>query len=181
MTPEGEAGASPDPGAVTEGALPEHVFLNRELSWLAFNDRVLFEALPGRNPLLERLRFTAIAGANLDEFFMVRVAGIHQQLKAGVTARSPDGLTPRETIEEVRRRTHTMLRRIEGALNGLLGDLEEVGVRVTRVQTLDAGARERLRKVYLHQIHPVLTPLALDPSHPFPYLSISATSASTWP
>ncbi|PYE51842.1 polyphosphate kinase 1 [Deinococcus yavapaiensis] len=146
-------------------------FLNRELSWLAFNERVLAEANDERNPLLERLKFCAIAASNLDEFFMVRVAGVHRQLDAGVTVRSPDGLTPAETLANVRRKAGDMLRRIERVANALLRKLRDQGARITRVRDLGMRARAKLREHYLKQIQPVLTPLAVDPSHPFPYIS----------
>ena len=155
----------------SDSALPESAFLNREVSWLAFNERVLYEAQDERNPLLERLKFVSIAGSNLDEFFMVRVAGIHRQIAAGVTLRSPDGLTPTEALAQVRVRAREMLRKTERILNGILRELREAGVKLTRVRDLSARARAKLRELYLAQIQPVLTPLAVDPSHPFPYLS----------
>ncbi|GGJ88230.1 polyphosphate kinase 1 [Deinococcus aquiradiocola] len=152
-------------------ALQDSVFLNRELSWLAFNERVLAEAQDARNPLLERLKYAAICGSNLDEFFMVRVAGVHRQIAAGVVIKSPDGLLPRETLALVRERTHGMLREIERATRKTLNDLHAAGVRIVRVADLGKKARVTLREHYLTQIQPVLTPLIVDPSHPFPYIS----------
>ncbi|EYB68020.1 polyphosphate kinase [Deinococcus phoenicis] len=152
-------------------ANPDSPFLNRELSWLAFNGRVLAEARDERNPPLERLKYAAICGSNLDEFFMVRVAGIHRQIAAGVQTPSPDGLLPRETLGLVRERTHVMLREIEKAARRTLKDLTTAGVRLVRVSDLGKRARAALREHYLSQIQPVLTPLVVDPSHPFPYLS----------
>ena len=149
----------------------ESRYLNRELSWLAFNERVLAEARDTRNPPLERLKYAAICGSNLDEFFMVRVAGVHRQIAAGVTVPGPDGLTPRETLALVRDRTHEMLREIEKAARHALRELQEAGVRMTRVADLGKRARAQLREHYLAEIQPVLTPLVVDPSHPFPYLS----------
>jgi polyphosphate kinase len=146
-------------------------FLNRELSWLAFNERVLSEARDKRNPPLERLKYAAICGSNLDEFFMVRVAGVHRQIAAGVQTPGPDGLSPRETLDMVRDRTHTMLREIEKAARKTLRDLVAEGVRLVRVAELGKRARAQLREHYLSEIQPVLTPLVVDPSHPFPYLS----------
>ncbi len=146
-------------------------FLNRELSWLAFNARVLAEARDERNPLLERLKYAAICGSNLDEFFMVRVAGVHRQIAAGVNTPGPDGLLPRETLDLVRERTHVMLRQIEKAARRTLKDLAAQGVRLVRVADLGKRARAALREHYLAEIQPVLTPLVVDPSHPFPYLS----------
>ncbi|MGI8748268.1 MAG: RNA degradosome polyphosphate kinase, partial [Deinococcus sp.] len=152
-------------------ALPGSRYLNRELSWLAFNERVLAEAQDLRNPPLERLKYAAICGSNLDEFFMVRVAGIHRQIAAGVVVKSLDGLLPRETLSLVRHQTHGMLREIERAARKVLGELREEGVRVVRVSDLGKKARAGLRAHYLSQIQPVLTPLVVDPSHPFPYIS----------
>ena len=152
-------------------ALEGSTFLNRELSWLAFNERVLAEAQDLRNPLLERLKYAAICGSNLDEFFMVRVAGVHRQIAAGVVTKSPDGLLPRETLALVRERTHGMLREIEKATRKTLNDLHAAGVRIVKVSDLGKKARELLKTHYLTQIQPVLTPLIVDPSHPFPYIS----------
>jgi polyphosphate kinase len=152
-------------------ARPESRFLNRELSWLAFNERVLAEARDPRNPPLERLKFSAICGSNLDEFFMVRVAGVHRQIAARVGIPSPDGLLPRETLALVRARTHEMLQEIEHAARTALGVLAEHGVALTSVADLGKKARAHLREHYLSEIQPVLTPLIVDPSHPFPYLS----------
>ncbi|WP_407541380.1 polyphosphate kinase 1 [Deinococcus radiomollis] len=152
-------------------ALPESTSLNRELSWLAFNERVLAEAQDARNPLLERLKYAAICGSNLDEFFMVRVAGVHRQIAAGVVTKSPDGLLPRETLSLVRERTHVMLREIEKTARKSLADLNAAGVRIVKVADLGKKARAALKEHYLTQIQPVLTPLIVDPSHPFPYIS----------
>lgn len=152
-------------------ANPESQLLNRELSWLAFNDRVLAEALDLRNPPLERLKYAAICGSNLDEFFMVRVAGVHRQIVAGVHTPGPDGLLPRETLKLVRERTHVMLREIERAARNALKELAGAGVVISRVADLDKQAQAHLREHYLAEIQPVLTPLIVDPGHPFPYLS----------
>ncbi|MFC4455820.1 polyphosphate kinase 1 [Deinococcus sonorensis] len=162
--------ADAPPVTHTTGAT-DSPFLNRELSWLAFNERVLAESRDVRNPLLERLKYAAICGSNLDEFFMVRVAGIHRQIAAGVSIKSPDGLLPRESLSLVRERTHRMLREIERSARVVLRDLREEGVRLLRVSELGKRARAALREHYLTQIQPVLTPLVVDPSHPFPYIS----------
>ncbi len=166
--PASGAGETRTHSAVANAQSP---FLNRELSWLAFNERVLAEARDERNPLLERLKYTAICGSNLDEFFMVRVAGIHRQIAAGVNVPGPDGLQPRETLALVRERTQVMLREIERTTRRVLRDLHAQGVRLTRVHDLGKRARAQLREHYLAEIQPVLTPLVVDPSHPFPYLS----------
>ena len=152
-------------------ALDESSFLNRELSWLAFNERVLHEARNTGNPLLERLTYAAICGSNLDEFFMVRVAGIHRQIAANVSTKSIDGVLPKEALNLIRSRTHTMLRDIEKATREVFKGLQENGVEIGRVRDLGKRARAALREQYLSQIQPVLTPLIVDPSHPFPYIS----------
>ncbi|MFC4638499.1 polyphosphate kinase 1 [Deinococcus hohokamensis] len=176
--PEGDLKSRADRSPPTTGlrthstvANAQSRFLNRELSWLAFNERVLTEARDHRNPPLERLKYAAICGSNLDEFFMVRVAGIHRQIAAHVNIPGPDGLLPRETLSLIRERTHGMLREIEKASRKVLRDLGEQGVRLVRVAELDKRARAQLREHYLTEIQPVLTPLIVDPSHPFPYLS----------
>ncbi|WP_414656605.1 polyphosphate kinase 1 [Deinococcus sp. VB343] len=165
------ANAEAQPHTQTTVANPESRFLNRELSWLAFNERVLNEARDERNPLLERLKYAAICGSNLDEFFMVRVAGIHRQIAAGVQTPGPDGLLPRETLKLVRERTHVMLRDIEKATQHILKELAAQGVKMGQVSSLSKSERAQLREHYLAQIQPVLTPLIVDPSHPFPYMS----------
>ncbi len=152
-------------------AMPQSSFLNRELSWLAFNERVLFEARREQNPLLERLNYAAICGSNLDEFFMVRVAGIHRQIAANVTTKSLDGLLPKEVLNLVRSRTHQMLQGIEKTTREIFKALQAQGVEMGRVKDLGKRARATLREQYLSQIQPVLTPLIVDPSHPFPYIS----------
>ncbi|TSA82532.1 polyphosphate kinase 1 [Deinococcus detaillensis] len=152
-------------------AVDDSTYLNRELSWLAFNERVLFEAQNESNPLLERLTYAAICGSNLDEFFMVRVAGVHRQIAANVTTKSLDGLLPKEVLNLVRSRTHVMLQGIEKVTRSIFKALQERGVEIGRVKDLGKRARATLREQYLSQIQPVLTPLIVDPSHPFPYIS----------
>ena len=152
-------------------ALEGSPFLNRELSWLAFNERVLFEARNQQNPPLERLTYAAICGSNLDEFFMVRVAGIHRQIAANVLTKGLDGLLPKEALSLVRSRTHKMLQDIEKATREIFKVLQAQGVEIGRVRDLGKRARATLREQYLSQIQPVLTPLIVDPSHPFPYIS----------
>ncbi|MFC6592453.1 polyphosphate kinase 1 [Deinococcus lacus] len=141
------------------------------MSWLSFNDRVLAEARDPRNPLLERLKYAAICGSNLDEFFMVRVAGIHQQIAAGVQTPSLDGLLPREVLSLVRQQTHEMLGEVEKTVQDIAALLAAEGVRLERVEDLDSATRAHIRDHYLTEIQPVLTPLIVDPTHPFPYIS----------
>lgn len=156
---------------LSTSALSGSTFLNRELSWLAFNERVLYEARNPQNPLLERLTYAAICGSNLDEFFMVRVAGIHRQIAADVSTKSPDGLLPKETLSLVRQHTHAMLREIEVATHRIFAELLRAGISIKRVGDLSKTERAALREHFLEQIQPVLTPLIVDPSHPFPYIS----------
>ena len=145
---------------------------NRELSWLDFNARVLHEAADARTPLLERLKFLAIFGANLDEFYMVRVAGIRRQLAAGVTRTGPDGITPAEVLDRIDARVRELLAQQERILqDDVLPELATHGVRLLRMDELDASERSAVDAFFEAQVFPVLTPLAVDPGHPFPYIS----------
>lgn len=151
--------------------LPREAYLNRELAWLEFNERVRHEATHPKNPPLERLKYTAICGSNLDEFFMVRVAGIHRQIAAHVRTHTPDGLTPHQNLDLVRKHMPEMMANIQRNLQTNLENLEKHGIQFVKYAELDDEARENLRQYYLKEVHPVLTPLAVDPSHPFPYIS----------
>lgn len=145
--------------------------LNRELSWLEFNQRVLDEALDPQNPLLERLKFFCIVSSNLDEFFEVRVAGLKQQIESDVVERSPDGLTATETFRAIARRVRQMVRDQYACWKEQLGPaLAQNGVRILDPTDLDAGDLNWLKEYYQAQVRPVLTPLAIDPAHPFPQL-----------
>ncbi len=147
-------------------------YLNRELSWLEFNRRVLHEATDLRTPLLERLKFLAIFSSNLDEFFMVRVAIVKDQLEAEVAKRSPDGRTPQQQLEEISQQLRPMVieqhRHFEQVLRPLL---EEHGVYLLNYIDLSQEQRNYLRDHFERRIFPVLTPLAVDPGHPFPRMS----------
>ena len=157
------------PAVVTQFA-PEH-FLNRELSWLAFNQRVLDEALDPTTPLLERVKFFCITSSNLDEFFEVRVAGIKQQIESDVVERSVDGLTASECFRALNRRVRTMVEaQFRCWREELVPALAENGIRFREVTELDAADRRWLESYFLQQVWPVLTPLGLDPTHPFPQL-----------
>jgi polyphosphate kinase len=151
---------------ITEGS---DLFLNRELSWLEFNQRVLDEALHGENPLLERLKFYCIFSSNLDEFFEVRVAGLKQQIEAGATGRSLDGRTPAEVFATIASRVRHMMS-AQGTYwrKQLVPELEKQGVRFVKFPQLDADARQWLEQFFRSEVLPVLTPLAIDPAHPFP-------------
>jgi polyphosphate kinase len=148
------------------------LFVNRELSWLQFNERVLELAEDERTPLLERMKFLAIYAQNLDEFYMVRVAGLHDQVDAGIDARGPDGLSARETLERLRERDAELTRRHSRAWEeGVRPALAEQGVRVAEIPECSADELETLDRLFSEQIFPVLTPLAVGPGRPFPYIS----------
>ncbi len=147
-------------------------FTNRELSWLEFNDRVLALAENSTLPLLERLKFCAIAAGNLDEFFMVRVAGLKEQIEAGVDIRPADGLSPSEQLAAVRERVSAFAQRLETVhLDELQPALAEHGIVIANYAELGAEDQAKFSPVFEQQIFGVLTPLAVDPSHPFPYIS----------
>jgi len=166
-----QAGRTPDdpPLAVP---LPDGRYLNRELSWLDFNARVLTLAEDPTTPLLERAKFLAIFSSNLDEFYMVRVAGLMRRLQTGLPVEGPDGLTPREQLELIAERTAELMTRHSACFTAEVDPALAVAqVQILRWVDLDTGARERLRTYFRDQIFPVLTPLAVDPAHPFPYIS----------
>jgi polyphosphate kinase len=144
--------------------------INRELSWLEFNGRVLHEAQDERNPLLERVRFLAIFASNLDEFFQIRVAGLKQQVAAGHSKPTPDGLSAPQVLERVRNRVLQLGALHSRTYQSIGEQLAAEGIRIVRLE--DRPERQvELRQQFLDQIYPVLTPLAVDPSHPFPYIS----------
>lgn len=145
-------------------------FFNRELSWLAFNRRVLEEAMNTRYPLLERLRFLAISGSNLDEFLMVRVAGLAEQVGAGLSGRSDDGMTPQEQLEAVSEQVDLLRAKQDEYFQILRGELEKEGIVLVGRDTMTKEDKTRAAAVFDEQIFPVLTPIALDPAHPFPFL-----------
>jgi len=149
---------------------PGH-FLNRELSWLEFNQRVLDEAMDPENPLLERVKFFCIVSSNLDEFFEVRVAGIKQQMESEAVERSEDGLTPTETFRAIARRVRRMVRAHDDCWRKHLKPaLEKNGFRFLRIAELDERDRRWIEEYHASEVQPTLTPLAIDPAHPFPQL-----------
>ncbi|HUJ25250.1 MAG TPA: polyphosphate kinase 1 [Myxococcales bacterium] len=146
-------------------------FINRELSSLAFNERVLEEAADPSVPLMERLRFLAILSGNLDEFFMIRVAGLKQQIAGHVEETGPDAMSPAEQLQQISQRCHAMVERQETLLlDDLVPRLEAAGVRLLRAGDLSPPQAAKLADYFERDVLPVLTPIALDPSHPFPHL-----------
>lgn len=161
---------TPQPRIDKELASPD-LFLNRELTWLAFNRRVLHEAEDERNPLLERLKFLAITASNLDEFFMKRIGGLKQQVVAGMHELTVDGRTPQQQIAEC----YLVVRELEQRQRELgpriLSQLESYGIRVRLYASLSADERKSIRDYYYKNIFPLVTPQAMDPAHPFPFVS----------
>ncbi len=150
---------------------PPDKFINRELAWLEFNQRVLDEALDSRNPLLERVKFFCITSSNLDEFFEVRVAGLKQQIESDVVERSMDGLTSSETFRAITRRVRLMVgQQYDCWQKELRPALDQNGIRFLDLAELGAKDRAWVEEYYRAQVRPVLTPLAIDPAHPFPQL-----------
>lgn len=148
------------------------LYINRELSLLEFQRRVLEEARDENNPLLERLKFLAIFGSNMDEFFMVRVSGIRKQIEAGVTDVSSDGMTPRDELAAIRKLAQELFHDAQQCLQRkLLPKLEKAGIHILEYHKLTKSQRERADAYFKDVIYPVLTPLALDPGHPFPHIS----------
>jgi polyphosphate kinase len=157
------------------------LFTNRELSWLQFNERVLELAEDEATPLLERVKFLAIYASNQDEFFMVRVAGLHDQVEAGIDARGPDGLSPGQTVERIAERTREQAKRhVDQWEREVRPALAEHGVRVIECEDCGSEELEAVDRQFAEQIFPVLTPLAVGPGRPFPYISNLSLSIAVW-
>ncbi|MFZ4111305.1 MAG: RNA degradosome polyphosphate kinase, partial [Polymorphobacter sp.] len=146
-------------------------YFNREISWLAFNDRVLEEATNRAHPLLERLRFLSISGNNLDEFYMVRVAGLRGQVRAGIETLTPEGMTPAQQLAAIAIRADKLMETQQRVWGNLVRELARADFHVITADRLAMAERTWLEKHFLDQIFPVLTPQAIDPAHPFPFIS----------
>ncbi|MFL5781880.1 MAG: polyphosphate kinase 1, partial [Thermoleophilaceae bacterium] len=189
--PEEAATEHVSPPAATDEREPEtppardlsdsSLYANRELSWMDFNDRVLQLAEDESTPLLERAKFLAIWASNLDEFFMVRVAGLHDQVEAGIGGRGADGLSAGETIDRLRELVcDQAARQVEQWKGSVRPGLAEHGIRVVLCADCDADESERVDKIFQEQIFPALTPLAVGPGRPFPYISNLSLSVAVW-
>ena len=170
---DGAAGAAGADGSADAVApLPPDRFADRELSWLAFNQRVLELAEDASLPLLERVRFLSIFASNLDEFFMVRVAGLRRRIATGMAVTAASGLSPRQVLDAISIEAHRLMDRHAAVFtDDIQPALDAEGISLVHWDELGPDEQERLRKFFRRQIYPVLTPLAVDPAHPFPYIS----------
>jgi polyphosphate kinase len=173
-----QAGVGPGGGSTEDDPppmdqpLPDGRYLNAELSWLDFNARVLALAEDPNGPLLERAKFIAIFARNFDEFYMVTVAGLKRRLQTGLPTRSADGLPLRDQLAAISDRTADLMARQSWCFAADVAPaLAAAGVAIVRWTDLDGGERERMHDYFRDQVFPVLTPLAVDPAHPFPYIS----------
>lgn len=161
--------ASPAKSTVASPLGPERYY-NRELSWLQFNRRVLEEAENANHPVLERLRFLSISASNLDEFYMVRAAGVFGQVAAGVTTQSPDGLTPAQQLTEINAFAARLVAEKQACWIKLRRELDDHGIKVLEAGDLVETEKTWLQQLFLAHVFPILTPIAIDPAHPFPFI-----------
>ena len=148
------------------------LYINRELSWLEFNHHVLDEAKDERHPLLERVKFLAIVANNLDEFFMIRVSGLQRQLAKGVLVSPPDGMTPAQQLAAIQQRLTVDLEELSRCWHeDLLPKLTAAGIHLHTYDTLNQRQKDQVHELFMHEIFPILTPLAFDSAHPFPFIS----------
>ena len=146
--------------------------LNRELGWIEFNARVLEEALDRSLPVLERLKFLSIFSTNLDEFFMVRVAGLQEQLETNPDSLSPDGLTPATQLKRISERLRPLLKlQTDCLVSEILPALRDLEIQLVELPDLSSEEEATLEQFFVERVFPILTPLAVDPGHPFPYIS----------
>ena len=151
---------------------PRERLIDRELSWLAFNERVLELAEDQSNPLLERCRYLAIFSSNLDDFYMIRVATCKRKVESGVTKKNTAGYAPFELLAEISKKTQELISRQTKCFHeDLMPKLKQNGIEITDWDKLSSDEIEYINKIFTKRIFPVLTPLAVDPSHPFPYIS----------
>jgi polyphosphate kinase len=155
-------------------------FYNRELSWLQFNRRVLEEAQNTRHPVLERLRFLSISASNLDEFYMVRAAGIYGQIAAGVTTLTQDGLTPKQQLAEINRFAAKLVADKQACWNDIKKDMSEAGIHIVGPAELTKAEQDWLQRLFMTHVFPILTPIAVDPAHPFPFIPNLGLTMVVW-
>src|SRR3972149_2491150 len=146
-------------------------FINSELSWLKFNRRILEEAMDERQPLLERVKFLAICGSNIDEFFMVRISSLRRQIATGTVKARPERLSPAEQIEAIRKELIPLIADHARCWHELLPKLRSESIHINRYSDLEEKQKALLRRFFEHEIFPGLTPLAFDAAHPFPFIS----------
>ncbi len=155
-------------------------FYNRELSWLQFNRRVLEEAQNKQHPVLERLRFLSISASNLDEFYMVRAAGIYGQIAAGVTTLTQDGLTPKQQLTEINRFAAKLVADKQAVWIDLKKELAAAGIEIVEPVSLTPGEKSWLQRLFMSHVFPILTPIAVDPAHPFPFIPNLGLTMVVW-
>jgi polyphosphate kinase len=169
--------ATPGEMAVPEGAAR---FYNRELSWLQFNRRVLEEAQNKNHPVLERLRFLSISASNLDEFYMVRAAGIYGQIAAGVTALTQDGLMPRQQLVEINRFAAKLVAEKQRCWIDIKKEMADAGIEIVEPQGLSKAEKTWAENLFMSHVFPILTPIAVDPAHPFPFIPNLGLTMVVW-